>query len=587
MRKIFTLLVGVLLLSSISFAQPINITIQPQNDSVCDATPATFTVVATGATSYLWYLSENGGTTWTALTRAPYYDVSTATLNINPATYALNTYLYECVLTNSGTTVTSAAATLIIKEPPISVITPEGTISICQGESETLTASPGFGNSYSWYFGGNPIGVNQTYNATESGDYEVIITNNGCSTPSNHVFVIVNPIPTVTVTANPTAICAGQETATLTATPAEVSYIWNTSATTQSITVSNGNVYSITVTDVNGCTGISSDSVTVNTPPTVTVTSNPTAICVGQTATLTATPAEISYIWNTSATTQSITVSDGTVHSVTVTDVNGCTGVGSDSVTVNIPPTVTVIANPTAICVGQTATLTAMPAGDTYIWDTEETAQFITVSDSNVYSVTVTDVNGCTGIGSDSVTVNTPPTVTVTANPTAICVGQTATLTATPAEVLYIWNTSATTQSITVSDGNVYFVTVTDVNGCTGVGSDSVTVNTPPTVTVTSNPTAICVGQTATLTAMPAEVSYIWNTSATTQSITVSDGTVHSVTVTDVNGCTGVGSDSVTVNIPPTVTVIANPTAICVGQTATLTALWPAGKRRDHLPRSP
>jgi gliding motility-associated-like protein len=366
--------------------------------------------------------------------------------------------------------------------------------------------------------------------------------------------------------------------------------------------------YTVTY-DLNGCSNSSSGTVTVNAAPTVTV--NSSAICSGQTATLTATPSLPggTYLWSPGgATTASITVNPASTTTYSVTySLNGCTNTASGIVTVNGLPTVTV--NSVAICNGQSATLTATPSapGGVYSWQPGgETTQSITVSPNTTTNYTVSyTLSGCsttgTGVGTGSVTVNPVPTVSL--NSPSICAGQNATLTATPSLPggTYLWSPGgATTASITVNPASsTNYTVVYSLNGCSNTSAGNVTVNAAPTVSV--NSAAICSGQNATLSAtssLPGG-TYSWSPGgATTQSITVSPALTTTYTVTyNLNGCSYNASGVVTVNTVPVVAVTVNSANICKGQPATLTAsptfaggtyLWsPGGETTQTITVSP
>jgi hypothetical protein len=249
--------------------------------------------------------------------------------------------------------------------------------------------------------------------------------------------------------------------------------------------------------------------------------------------------------------------------------------------TVNPLPTVSV--NSATVCSNSSATLTATTSASSpsYLWSDSETTASITVSPSSttIYTVTVTDgTTGCTNAGSGTVTVNPLPTVSV--NSATACAGSPTILTATTSasSPSYLWSPGgATTASITVTPASTttYTVTVTDgTTGCTNAGSGTVTVNPLPTVSV--NSATVCAGSPATLTATTSasSPSYLWSPGgATTASFTVSPAstTAYTVTVTDgTTGCANSGSGTVTVNPLPTVSV--NSATVCSNSPATLTA---------------
>src|SRR6185295_18213773 len=96
----------------------------------------------------------------------------------------------------NGCIASSSAPVTINPIPATPTITPGGPTTFCTGGSVTLTSSTASGNQ--WYLNGNPIGgeTNQTYVATASGNYTVLVTTNGCaSAASAGTTVTVNPIP--------------------------------------------------------------------------------------------------------------------------------------------------------------------------------------------------------------------------------------------------------------------------------------------------------------------------------------------------------------------------------------------------------
>ncbi|MBS1523126.1 MAG: hypothetical protein JST50_19155 [Bacteroidetes bacterium] len=138
--------------------------------------------------------------------------------------------------------------------------------------------------------------------------------------------------------------------------------------------------YQVTGTELSPCSTITkSDTVRVYTysPLTVAIASSNPTICSGSSVTLTATPSggdpAYTYLWNTGATTPSITVSTAGTYSVSVNDQSnqtaaaGC-GAISQSINMTVTTPVAPTAPPVTICTGNTATLTATGPGGPYQW---------------------------------------------------------------------------------------------------------------------------------------------------------------------------------------------------------------------------
>ena len=161
--------------------------------------------------------------------------------------------------------------------------------------------------------------------------------------------------------------------------------------------------------------------------------------------------------------------------------------------------------------------------------------------------------------------VNPIPVVNIP--PTFVCPGTSTTLDAGNTGSVYSWSTGEITQTITVSDSGSYSVVVTTSNGCSTLGNVQVTVGGA----VTGNPTmlALCTGQSGTLNAGNAGSTYLWNTGATTQNISVNAAGSYTVQVTDVNGCSATFANTVSVNPIPVPAFTAPP--VCFGTAMTFT----------------
>lgn len=441
------------------------------------------------------------------------------------STFPLGTTTVNCVATDACGNTANSSFTVTVVDTTVVTISASPGLTLCAGQSTTLTANATGGTapySYRWSGPDGPTDL-QTRSASIGGDYTVIVTGaNGCTATAT-VTLTVNPPPTVTV--NSATMCAGGS-ATIAAAPIGSGpwhYAWTGPGATApgdvaSFSATVAGNYHVVVTDGHNCSSASATgSLAVNPLPTVTVTVNPATVCAGVPATITSVPIGSGpwhYAWTvpTGATVPGDVASFSTTtagsYSVVVTDGHTCKSVSaSGSLTVNPLPTVTV--NSIAICAGISATITAAPIGSgpwQYAWEvpTSATAPGDVASFSATvagsYRVVVTDGHNCSSAGaSGSLTVNPLPTVTISALPgLTICPGRSATLTANPkdgtAPYTYSWNgPDGTTidQTCSASSPGDYTVTVTDGNRCTGTATATVRAADPrihPTVIAGSIP---------------------------------------------------------------------------------------------------
>ncbi|MDF2451447.1 MAG: Integrins alpha chain [Bacteroidota bacterium] len=138
------------------------------------------------------------------------------------------------------------------------------------------------------------------------------------------------------------------------------------------------------------------------------------------------------------------------------------------SVLLNSTFSVTISSGNTTLCSGDTTILNGA-GGMTYSWSNGSTSSVIAVNPTSTtnYSLTGTNMDGCTNTQAQAVTVNPKPVLTVSIPDTLVCSGSLAFLTASGA-TSYIWNTGATTSQINFRPtmNTSFTVTGTNVQGC-------------------------------------------------------------------------------------------------------------------------
>ena len=325
--------------------------------------------------------------------------------------------------------------------------------------------------------------------------------------------------------------------------------------------------YTVTVTDVNGCTAIDDISLTVNPLPIVDL-GNDTLICQGDSIILDAENTGTNYIWSTLENTQTIAVRSTNIYSVTVTDANQCQNNDALSLVIAPLPTPDLGSNQ-SICPGSSIPLNTGISGATYLWSTGATSPGISVDTAGRFYVTVTDAISCEGIDSIDISFFPIPTVDL-GNDTSLCQGQTLILDAGNPGATYNWSNGPASQTITVSTASTYIVTVTNPSGCFVMDTIVVSVNPLPIINLDPN-TNICQGDSLSLDAENPGATYLWSTTESSQTITVNSANTYSVTVTDVNSCSA--TDDIDISLSPLPSAhLGNDTSICQGAFVILNA---------------
>lgn len=376
-------------------------------------------------------------------------------------------------------TITSAP-TITISAPDSGVSFPPATIpqigTFAGTTLPTAIYNP-FVVGYVWNDGtiGNTLVVSPTAPSTT---YTCTATAGTSNASSSITIQISSPTATISTT-DPLIFCA-DTFATLTANTG-TAYLWNTGDTTSFITVDTTGIYSVVVTNADNCNATSAGTtITVNPLPSPVITPlSATTFCTGDSVLLSSSIDSL-IEWSTTSTDSLIVVNSSGDYTVTLTNIYNCSSTSAPiTVTVNPNPIATIVANgPISFCAGnevQLSSTNGIPS-----WSTGSNDTTITVNQTEMIGLLVTNEFGCTDTDSLGITVFELPIVTA-ATDTVVCISNGPfTLNATPA--LGTWtglNVTNNTFTPTTEGTFGFQYSFTDGNGCTNIDSLYYTIAVP------------------------------------------------------------------------------------------------------------
>ncbi len=486
---------------------------------------------------------------------------------------------YSLLVSNSDNGCTSTAVATVNQSPSVAASVPAQTNVSCFGASNGSATAAGAGGNgtftYAWSNGGNTASISNL----AAGMYVVVITDGENCTASTSISIAQPDV--LAANASSTAqTMNGANDGSATANPSggtsTYTYAWSNNTTTQSITGLAPGTYTVSVTDLNGCTAV--QTVTVNTfncALSADVSSS-NVTCFGA-ANGSASVAylggaePLTFLWSNGATTQAVTNLPAGGYTVNITDANNCPALLNVSI---LEPT-TLSANASATT--ETAsgandgTAAATPTGGTgtytYLWNTGATTQSITGLSAGSYTVQVTDQNACTT--TQTVVVNSFSCAIATSNTiiNLTCAGAangavTVVLNGGEAPFTYSWSNGGTSATIAGLAAGTYTATILDANLCSTQSTATVTEPQPysPWDVQVSNP--VCPNDPSgsanvSITGSTAPYAYLWSNGATGSTLANVNAGTYTVQVTDANGCTSTSA----VNIVSTDTEIPSVSA--------------------------
>ena len=503
----------------------------------------------------------------------------------------------------------------VLMEPPLLTGIPSSEDATCSMDNGSAFINVSGGTlPYNYQWNDPALQITATAANLFAGNYTVNVTDsNGCNITENYT-IIDSPGPEIDSLTSTSVLCFGGNTGTAstyltngTGTP-PFTFSWAPiSQTSQNVTGLSKGVYSVIVTDSNGCTV--GGNVAVDEPALLELdVSDGDTICYGDTSQIYAQATggmlPYTYTWTggtplTGPGVHDVFPSTTTTYSVSITDANNCSA-GPLDITVTVTAPLAVAATDAVICDGDSTTISASSLGGngdphTYSWDNgvNASSQVVSPSYSPVpvkYVVTVND--GCSAPAYDTsfVAINNNPIIDSISVTDVLCYGGNT----GSAEVYmntgvgqppYTYDWGFISQGSTTVSGlsrGEYSVMVTDNNGCSV--RDSIVVNQPDSLALVVFGDSICYGDTADISAnvtggiLP--YTYTWTGLTATgpgpHQVTPTITTFYSVGLVDGNGCNAV-PQNIKVTVGPPLTVQASDDIVCGGESAQIGAFGSGG----------
>jgi len=464
------------------------------NSPVCEGGNINLTV--TGGVSWNW----SGPDSFTSTNQNP---VISAVSSVNAGTYSVIVYSAEGCSATGTTDVTMGGGL---------VVTPTATSPVCEGDTLFLSVSGGI--TYNWtgpHTWTSTISDPQIISVTTGtgGTYYVTVSDASGCTGTGSVDVVVNPLPSGTVSNNG-PLCEGETL--LLAASGGTTYGWtgpdsftssDAGPSVVNTTINNSGAYIVTITAL-GCSVELTTTVLINASPAINASSN-SPVCVGNTIVFSAIGGG-TFSWSGpdgfTSSEQNPAIIDAEVinsgsYTLVVSDINGCSATQSLTVSVNALPVVT-CDNNNPDCPGDPVMLMSS-GGTVYSWSgpngfssSEQNPVILnpTTLYSGIYYVTVSEAAGCSSVGQTTVNYPLPIIITgvVTQNNTDHLGEIDISASGGALPYTFLWSHGATSEDVSGLFSGEYIVILTDAGLCNV--TDTFVVDIPLIIPNTITPNA-------------------------------------------------------------------------------------------------
>jgi len=483
------------------------------------------------------------------------YAWSNGTNTANNSSLITNTY----TLTTTDQNGCEALDTFTITEPDSLELSVTAQHVDCYGSASGNLSSTSGGGTPAYNFLWSNGNTTDSISGLIAGTYTLTITDQQSCSKAASLEITEPDSLSVSVSTSQALLCSGDNNGALNSSVSggttPYSYAWSTGATNASISNLSTGTYTITLTDANGCTDQKTTLLAEPSAVVIQIDSVNDVSCHGLNDGAVHTQAVggtsgYTYAWSNGDTLGVATALDSGIHTLTITDANGCEA--DTSIAVNSPTAITTALTTQNIsCFGLSdgtiqSSVQGGAGGYSYAWNSGDTSATLINKPAGTFVLTITDADGCNM--TDSVVLTQPGDIEISLSAqNNLCFGDStggivSSVMGGTVPYSYVWNTGDTVSAIDSLTANTYSITVTDSNGCESDTSVLITQPTALTLSVDSLSNILCFGDSTGYAALSTlggtgSSAYLWPDGDTLATKTDLWADIHTIVITDSNGC--------------------------------------------------
>ena len=436
---------------------------------------------------------------------------------------ALETGTYALTVTNDSGCSAVDSVFLEVNDHPAFAL--PDTLTSCESVNFNFEDTP---YQYEWSHG--PTG--SSVELSETGDYMITVTGNGGCSIVEQIYVDIT---------NELSLELGQDISSCDAIALNpglggLNYDWSTGEDTQEILITETGTYTLVISDDSGCSAADEIFVEIFETPEFELGEDQSS-CEAILIEGPLSDDELNYLWSNGATTSDILVEENGLYVLTVSNDFGCSS--TDSITVTIAASLNLdLGEDLVSCEGIEIEAGNFGPEFSYMWSDGSSASSLNVSESGIYSLTVSDALSCSATDSIIIQIEEPLELDLGEDQSAC--GSIELSTDLEADQ-YLWSTGETGPSITVDESGVVSLTVITEAGCESQDSIELNITEGFELEVQNN-SLDCHGDDNGFINLSVEgangsLNYLWEDGGTSEDRTNLAGGTYQVTVTDEAGC--------------------------------------------------